>query len=280
MKRRRQEATTPVDQGLPLASSQITSVLPSTPAQIKAILLSESPSSQIKSEQPDNISNLIPCLPPLPSPDLGESCDSPNNLQVLQHPPAQSDLSKADGLRQEQLQLLLQLDSQTAPPQRMQLMKGYLPYPQLLQTWQEQQSNPAVCGVRLIGNAERPDEYVGIAVQDLIAHSAWAATRLHQTDLQTSGLHTVLPICTPVSLVRRLVESLYSGFIELHLNSVTCLSVQRSRTVEGMVNCYCAAQKGALVLTASQPDPSGEHTNCTLFRSKLWKTHVLSTCYS
>ena len=118
-------------------------------------------------------------------------------------------------LQQEHFEPLLQLDSQVAPLCKKQLVKGCQPYPQLLQTWQEHEQNPAVCGTRLIGDTQQPDEYVGVVVHDLISHSAWAAARLRQSDMQSSGIGTIVPVRTSAAVVRRLVEALYSGHIEL-----------------------------------------------------------------
>lgn len=117
--------------------------------------------------------------------------------------------------QQEQIPPILDLDRTTAPLKRRQLIQGHVPYPQALQTWQDQQNNPAVCGARLIGNVATPTDYVGIAVQDLIMHSSWAAARLRQTDMQNTGMDTIVPVQTPAPVVRRMVEALYSGFVEL-----------------------------------------------------------------
>lgn len=52
-------------------------------------------------------------------------------------------------------------------------------------------------------------------MHDLITHSPCAAAPIRQTGMQTSGLNTILPVCTPPAVVRKLVEALYSGCIEL-----------------------------------------------------------------
>ena len=153
--------------------------------------------------------------PSMPALDLtGQSSDSSAD-QLQRASPQESRSAPHHQSEQEQLQLVMELDSQNAPMKRRQLLQGYMPYPQHYQTWQEQQHNLAVCGIRLIGDAQQPDENVGVAVHTLVAHSSWAAARLRQTDMQTSGPETILPVCTPPSVVRKLVEALHSGFLEL-----------------------------------------------------------------
>ena len=148
----------------------------------------------------------------LPTQDV-HSADS-TQLQLL---PTQDLHSTAlvAASQQEQIPPILNLDSRTAPLKRHQLIQGHVPYPQALQIWQDQQDNPAVCGARLIGDAAIPTDYVGIALQDLIMHSTWAAARLRQTDMQNTGMDTIVPVQTPAPVVRRMVEALYSGFVEL-----------------------------------------------------------------
>ena len=88
-----------------------------------------------------------------------------------------------------------------------------------------------MCGVCLIGDAQQPDEYIGVGVHEMVAHSPWAAARLHQTQMQPSGLAAIVPICSPVAAVKKLVEVLYSGFITLQedaeqtLNLANCMQV-------------------------------------------------------
>lgn len=127
--------------------------------------------------------------------------------------PAQSVANPA--LQQECMQLLLELDSNTAPAETVKLVAKRMPYLEVLHMWQEHQHNSAVCNARLIGDTQKPDEYVGIATSDLIAHSAWAAARLRQTDMLTGGMETVLPVRTSPAVVRKLVESLYTGTVKL-----------------------------------------------------------------
>ena len=132
-------------------------------------------------------------------------------------PEAQSQTESriADPPQQIHFESVLELDSLEAPPKRLQLLAGHRPFPQHYQTWLEQQHNPLVCSIRLIGDASRPHDYVGAGVQELITHSPWAAAWLRQTDMRPSGLETVVPICTPAAVVKELVEALYCGFIEL-----------------------------------------------------------------
>ena len=149
-----------------------------------------------------------------------QNCDpqSPDDTAqqlTVQLPQSQLGPHDMNQSQQEHFHPLLQLDSQMAPLCKKQLVKGCQPYPQLLQTWQEHEQNPAVCGARLIGDAQKPDEYVGVVVHDLISSSAWAAARLRQSDMQNSGIGTVVPVCTPPAVVRQLVQALYSGHVEL-----------------------------------------------------------------
>ena len=156
--------------------------------------------------------------PEPPGLDLtGQSSDSSADQLQSTLPVAQSQSERKDPLQphQGQLQLMLDLDSHTAPPKRMQLLKDHLPYPQHYQTWVQEQHNPVVCGIRLIGDAQQPDEYVGVGVHEMVSHSPWAAARLHQTQMQPSGWEAIVPICTPVAAVNKLVTALYSGFITL-----------------------------------------------------------------
>lgn len=69
--------------------------------------------------------------------------------------------------------------------------------------------------MRLIGDASQPQEYVGVGVQEMVTHSPWAAACLRQTEMQTSGLETIVPICTPPAVVKKMVEALYTDYIEL-----------------------------------------------------------------
>ena len=145
----------------------------------------------------------------------GQSSDC--SADHLQSPQAQSqtESKRISQPQQEQIQPVLELDNQTLPRKRMRLLAGHLPYPQHHQTWQEQQHNPNVCSIRLIGDATQPHEYVGVSQEKLITHSAWAQGRLRQSNMQTSGLETLVPTRTPPSVVRKLIEALYTGFIEL-----------------------------------------------------------------
>lgn len=147
--------------------------------------------------------------------------------------------------QQEHFLPLLQLDSQMAPLCKKQLVKGCQPYPQLLQTWQEHEQDPAVCGARLIGDAQKPDDYVGVVVHDLISSSAWAAARLRRSDMQNSGIGTIVPVCTSAAVVKRLVEALYSGHIELQ-EDVEQLLVLANCMQVGLLICSNACRHLAL----------------------------------
>ena len=61
--------------------------------------------------------------------------------------PVQLRIASQHQPQQEPLKLLLELDSQLAPVQRKQLLKGYLPCPQHYQAWHEKQHNIAVHGI-------------------------------------------------------------------------------------------------------------------------------------
>ncbi|KAL3135893.1 hypothetical protein ABBQ32_007446 [Trebouxia sp. C0010 RCD-2024] len=150
------------------------------------------------------------------APDLeltGRSSDS--SADDVAGAPPQVESKESLQPQQDQLQLVLELDSETAPRKRMQLLAGHLPYPQHYQTWLQEQHNPIVCGIRLIGDAQQPHEYVGVGVHEMVTHSPWAAARLRQTHMQTSGLDTIVPICSPVAAVKKLVAALYTGCIML-----------------------------------------------------------------
>ena len=71
----------------------------------------------------------------------------------------------------------------------------------------------------MICNAQNPDLVVGIASQDLLVHSAWAARMFQETeygsDMPATGTQTILPVQMPLVTVNNMVEALYSGSIEL-----------------------------------------------------------------
>ena len=166
------------------------------------------------------------------APDLDLTVrSSDSSADELAGASSQAELDESLQLHQVQLQLVMELDSHTAPCKRMQLLAGHLPYPQHYQTWLEEQHNPNVCGIRLIGDAQQPHEYVGVGVLEMVAHSPWAAARIHQTHMQTSGLDTIVPICSPLAAVKKLVAALYTGFITLQddveeiLNLANCMQV-------------------------------------------------------
>lgn len=147
---------------------------------------------------------------------------------------SQSESRHAEQSQQVQFQAVLELESHDAPVRRMQLLAGHRPFPQHHQTWLEQQHNPMVCSLRLIGDTSQPEDYVGVGMQELITHSPWAAARLRQCDMQTSGQETVVPICTPASVVKKLVEALYTGFIELQHDVEQMLVLANCLQVTGL----------------------------------------------
>lgn len=70
-------------------------------------------------------------------------------------------------------------------------------------------------GVRLVGDTQQPEAYVGMATQDLVSCSQWGAARFRQSEMQDCGLHAVVPVRTSHALLLKLVKGLYSGHIEL-----------------------------------------------------------------
>ena len=160
------------------------------------------PKSHIQEEGSHNEVTLPPSTAAALQPELsgldfrGQSSDSSaDQHQTTPTAHSQSELNVTPQPHQGQLQLVLELDSHTAPPKRMQLLKGHIPYPQHHKTWLQEQHNPVVCGIRLVGDAQQPDEYVGVGVHEMIAHSPWAAARMHHTQMQPSGLDCVIPLC-------------------------------------------------------------------------------------
>ena len=84
----------------------------------------------------------------------------------------------------------------------------------MLASWQDNQHDDILYSVRLVGDSEQPGSWTAIALDYLTCHSEWAAVR-NATTLQTSGTITVLPVYTAPEIVRKVIESLYSGFLEL-----------------------------------------------------------------
>lgn len=77
--------------------------------------------------------------------------------------------------QQDNMHLLLQLNKTSAPSKRIVLLPGHLPYPQLLANWQKHQGNKAQYGVRLVGDAAQPDDWVPISLDLFTSHSHWAS---------------------------------------------------------------------------------------------------------
>ena len=59
------------------------------------------------------------------------------------------------------MHLVLQLDKINAPDQRIELLPGHSPYPQLLANWRSHEEDSTQYGVRLVGDAQQPDKWVG-----------------------------------------------------------------------------------------------------------------------
>ncbi len=115
--------------------------------------------------------------------------------------------------------MLLQLDACMGPALSLPLAK-HKPGSAVIKFWRANHQNPALYNLRLIGDAQQqPGESVGIGTQDLMIHSAWAASILPTTDtnrpVSTNGVDIVLPVKTPASVVSKMVESLHSGTISL-----------------------------------------------------------------
>ena len=115
--------------------------------------------------------------------------------------------------------VLLQLDACMAPALSLPLAK-HKPGSAVIKFWRANHQNPALYNLRLIGDAQQqPGESVGIGTQDLMIHSAWAASILPTTDtnrpVSTNGVDILLPVKTPASVVSKMVESLHSGTISL-----------------------------------------------------------------
>ena len=116
---------------------------------------------------------------------------------------------------QECWQPILQADSTILTPTKRQLITGCVPYPEVLNTWETKQDDSTIFGARLLGDTQQPDHYVPVAILDLVTHSAWGAGRCTHTEMQRNGMNCILPVCTAPAIVRRVVQAIYSGSIEL-----------------------------------------------------------------
>lgn len=63
---------------------------------------------------------------------------------------------------QDKMQLVLQLDKINAPDQRIEMLPGHSPYPQLLANWRSHEEDSTQYGIRLVGVAQQPDKWVGL----------------------------------------------------------------------------------------------------------------------
>ncbi|KAL0019915.1 hypothetical protein WJX77_007825 [Trebouxia sp. C0004] len=102
---------------------------------------------------------------------------------------------------QDTYPVLLQLDACMAPALSLPLAK-HKPGSAVIKFWRANHQNPALYNLRLIGDAQQqPGESVGIGTQDLMIHSAWAATILPTTDtnrpVSANGVDILLPVKTP-----------------------------------------------------------------------------------
>ena len=148
--------------------------------------------------------------------------------------------------------LILELDSVMAKPRKLPF-RSHSPAPATVTFWKEHHGNAAFFGVRLSGNAQKPKEFVGIDLKDLIVHSGWFA-RIRKdalADIAQHGSSTkiLVPLQTPHSIVSEMVESLYSGTVSLnHENVEQLLLLSHAMQV---CTCTCTTVKKGLVLTMS-----------------------------
>lgn len=144
---------------------------------------------------------------------------------------SQAPLGTCNVARQEHVQLLLELNSSTAPQQQAPLQHGHTPYPKVLTNWQQRQCGSQPYDVKLVAGATTPDKWASVSLDYLTCHSNWAAVR-RQTSLQTSGQTTVLPICVSHDVLYKTIESLHSGYLHLShdveqvLRIADCLQVR------------------------------------------------------
>ena len=162
----------------------------------------------------------------------------PSNQFQHEHPPQSSAAPKSAAqapaaptpaaptplsAQQDTYPVLLQLDACMAPALSLPLAK-HKPGSAVIKFWRANHQNPALYSLRLIGDAQQPGESVGIGTQDLMIHSAWAASILPTTDtnrpVSPHGVDTLLPVKTPASVVSKMVESLHSGTISLSHDNV------------------------------------------------------------
>lgn len=92
----------------------------------------------------------------------------------------------------------------------------------LLKSWLQAEQDTCLFSVRLIGDLDHPDQFVGIGLASLLRHSLWAqASYDHKDDMRTHDwtcegpVHVAVPVCTSPDVVRKTVQGLYSGKIHL-----------------------------------------------------------------
>lgn len=119
--------------------------------------------------------------------------------------------------------LVLVLESDVARNRRM-LFTKHSPARATAKFWTENHQNAAMYSLRLIGDAHKPEESVGIDPKDLRIHSKWAAG-MYGTAFPDSGWHDsstdmVVPVQTPSSIVYEMVQALYQGRVTLRHDNV------------------------------------------------------------
>ena len=92
----------------------------------------------------------------------------------------------------------------------------------LLHIWLQREQDICLFSVRLVGDVDHPDQHVGIGLADLLSHSLWAKISYdHKDDMQTcdwtarGAVHVVVPVTTSPAAIRKVVQALYSGKIDL-----------------------------------------------------------------
>ncbi|KAL0042748.1 hypothetical protein WJX79_009431 [Trebouxia sp. C0005] len=159
---------------------------------------------------------------------------------ALQH---RSDASQLATLHHDTYPVLLQLDARMAPAVSLRLAK-HKPNSAVIKFWKVYYQNFAVYNLQLIGDAQQqPGESVGIGTQDLMIHSAWAASLLPTTDTSRQAsanrIDMLLPVKTPASVVSKMVESLHSGTLSLgHENVEQMLVLSHAMKVK-LVEAAC-----------------------------------------
>ncbi|DBA72454.1 TPA: hypothetical protein ACH3X2_010479 [Trebouxia sp. C0005] len=182
----------------------------------------------------------------------------PSNHSQHQHPPQSSAAPKPAAqaqaaptpaaplpvsAQQDTYPVLLQLDARMAPAVSLRLAK-HKPNSAVIKFWKVYYQNFAVYNLQLIGDAQQqPGESVGIGTQDLMIHSAWAASLLPTTDTSRQAsanrIDMLLPVKTPASVVSKMVESLHSGTLSLgHENVEQMLVLSHAMKVK-LVEAAC-----------------------------------------